>query len=60
MTDSRISVITPSFNQGDFLGAAIGSVITQDYPNLEYIETFEQRQILVGDDFLPKFFTEHC
>ncbi|MGC8536466.1 MAG: glycosyltransferase family 2 protein [Rhizomicrobium sp.] len=33
----RISVVTPSFNHAQFLAAAMDSVLSQNYPGLEYI-----------------------
>jgi glycosyltransferase involved in cell wall biosynthesis len=32
-----VSIITPSFNQAQFLEATLCSVLEQDYPNLEYL-----------------------
>jgi glycosyltransferase involved in cell wall biosynthesis len=39
MSDRRplISIVTPSLNQGQFLEEAMGSVLKQGYPRLEYV-----------------------
>ncbi len=33
----KVSIVTPSYNQGDFLRLTIQCVLEQDYPNLEFI-----------------------
>jgi glycosyltransferase involved in cell wall biosynthesis len=37
LKDPLISIVTPSFNQARFLEHAMDSVVTQDYPHIEYI-----------------------
>ncbi len=37
MPDPHLTIITPSFNQAQFLESTIKSVLNQQYPNLEYM-----------------------
>ena len=37
MQDPKVSIITPSYNQGQFVEKAIQSVLEQDYANIEYL-----------------------
>lgn len=37
MTLPRITLVTPSYNQGSFIEETLDSVLSQRYPNLEYI-----------------------
>ncbi|QWV97031.1 glycosyltransferase [Geomonas nitrogeniifigens] len=36
-TCPKISIVVPSYNQGDYLGACLESIVSQGYPNLELI-----------------------
>jgi glycosyltransferase involved in cell wall biosynthesis len=33
----RVSIVTPSFNQAEFIAETIGTVLSQDYPEIEYL-----------------------
>lgn len=36
MTSPLVTIVTPSFNQGEFISDTIESVLSQDYPAIEY------------------------
>ena len=37
MAQPTVTIVTPSYNQGEFIRATLESVLAQDYPRLEYI-----------------------
>lgn len=37
MSQPRVSIVTPSLNQGAFIADTISSVLAQDYPGIEYL-----------------------
>ncbi len=37
MAAPLVSIVTPSFNQGEFIAATIESVLAQDYPHINYL-----------------------
>jgi glycosyltransferase involved in cell wall biosynthesis len=54
----KISIITPSFNQVDFVERTIKSVVEQDYPNLEYIikdAGSEDGSVAIIEDYAKRY-----
>ena len=37
MQDPLVTIVTPSYNQGNFIRATIESVLSQNYPHVQYI-----------------------
>jgi glycosyltransferase involved in cell wall biosynthesis len=37
LTEPLVSIVTPTYNMGRFLPETIESILTQDYPNIQYI-----------------------
>ena len=46
----KISIVTPSYDQGEFLEETIRSVLLQNYPNLEYISKNPDCKIFIATD----------
>lgn len=57
-TTPRISIVTPSFNQGRYIKETLDSVFEQRYPNLEYILMdggSSDETLQVVEPYLPRF-----
>lgn len=53
-----ISIVTPSFNQGRYLGETLQSLVNQDYPNLEVIIQdggSTDGAVAVAEDFVRRY-----